>query len=121
MEDQKTNWRVRLHLILEEPTTSRAATAFGIFSAFAILVQVVVIMLESGSFGALGDTCEGEDANCSLNEYDAADITLSVLFTVELVLRSICVQNFKKQCLMSVFWWADLLQPQTPTLEPPSP
>ena len=114
-EEQKTNWRVRLYLILEEPSTSRAAMVYAVASALMILLQVVIIMLESGAFGAQGVTCiEGDSTagqedtkTCALTEYDVADICLSVLFTVELVLRSICATSMR-ELTTSVFWWIDL-------------
>ena len=118
LEEQKTNWRVWLYLILEEPRTSNTAMVFAVVSALMILLQVVTIMMESGSFGAEGVTCvEGEtttpvggqedDATCALTEYDVADICLTALFTVELVLRSICATSMR-ELTYSVFWWIDL-------------
>ena len=107
-EEQKTNWRVWLYLILEEPSTSSAATVFAVASALMILLQVVTIMLESGSFGAQGVTCvEDDETTCALTPYDITDICLSVLFTVELVLRSICATSMR-ELTTSVFWWIDL-------------
>ena len=120
--EQKTSWRVRLYLILEEPSTSRAAMVFAVGSALMILLQVVTIMLETGSFGAQGLTCvSGEDeTTCTQSEYDILDYTLSVLFTVELILRSICA-NSMRELTMSVFWWIDHFQPNNSPSPPPPP
>ena len=107
-EEQKTNWRVWLYLILEEPSTSRAAMVFAVVSALMILLQVLTIMMESGSFGVLASMC-GDEPNCTTEDFWAftvADISLSVLFTIELVLRSICA-NSVKELRTSVFWWID--------------
>ena len=111
-EAQKTNWRVWLYLILEEPSTSRAAMVFAVVSALMILLQVLTIMMESGSFGVLESMCGRKGVpkpNCTTEDFWAftvADISLSVLFTIELVLRSICA-NSVKELRTSVFWWID--------------
>ena len=107
-EEQKTNWRVWLYLILEEPSTSRAAMVFAVVSALMILLQVLTIMMESGSFGVLESMC-GDKPNCTTEDFWAfkiADYSLSGLFTIELVLRSICA-NSLKELRTSVFWWID--------------
>ena len=99
-----------LYLILEEPSTSRAAMVFAVVNALMILLQVLTIMMESGSFGVLASMCE-DGANCTTEDFWAftvADICLSVLFTIELALRSICAKSVR-ELRTSVFWWIDLL------------
>ena len=99
-----------LYLILEEPSTSRAAMVFAVVNALMILLQVLTIMMESGSFGVLASMCE-DGANCTTEDFWAftvADICLSVLFTIELALRSICAKSVR-ELRTSVFWWIDFL------------
>ena len=97
-KEQKNNWRLRILLILEEPDTSHVAQAFAWISACAIVAQVILIMLETGSFDA-------PDDGAADRRYRQADIVLSILFTIELVMRTVttpCNVLYK-----SFFWWID--------------
>ena len=97
---QRYSWRLRIRLILEEPDTSRAAKAFAWISAVAIVAQVILIMLETGSFGA-------PEEGVAERRYERADLVLSVLFTIELVMRTATTPCNK--LWQSVFWWIDVV------------
>lgn len=100
---QKYNFRLRLQLILEEPSTSRLALAVAYCSAAMIFAQVVLIMLETGAWGAKGSD-EAEE------RYKVADYVMSITFTVELVLRTYAATGSGwRDVLRSFFWWVDVI------------
>ena len=98
--EQQRNWRLRIQLILDEPDTSRAAMAFAWISAIAIVAQVILIMLETGSFDA-------PEEGVAERRYERADIVLSILFTIELVMRTVTTPC--REIWRSLFWWIDLV------------
>merc|ERR1712159_747961 len=86
-------FRVRLHLLLDEPNSSPAAKALSAFCGVNILVSTLIIVLETMISGPRSK----QPANI-LAVWQALEVYFTVLFTVELVLR---------------FWVADALGTQT--------
>lgn len=92
-----TPWRARLHEIIYEADTP-AGKAFDVALIFLILISVLVVMLES-------IRSVGEQHGALLR---GIEWTLTVLFTLEYVLRVICVGRPLKY-MRSMFGLVDVL------------
>ena len=52
-----SDWRLHLQLFLDDPSRSLAARAFSLAITAAILAQALLMMVETGSWGAVPDDC----------------------------------------------------------------
>ena len=93
------DWRLHLQLFLEDWQSSLGAFLFSLAATLAIFAQVVMMLLETNSFGlrSLDD--------CALWLTGWA---LTGAFTVELILRTISKRSVGEMCL-SAYWWVDVV------------
>jgi hypothetical protein len=92
--------RLQLQLFLDDPSSSRVAAAFTLCVSAAIIVQVVTMMLRSGSFNVV----RTDSLISALNNVDMA---LTILFTIELLLFALSRRKLS-ELLSAWLWWIDL-------------
>jgi len=93
-----SDWRLHLQLFLDDPSRSLAARAFSLAITAAILAQALLMMVETGSWGAVPDDCATW----------VAGWVLTAFFSVELVLVTISKRNVSEM-FSSPYWWVDLI------------
>jgi len=109
--EQSSDWRLRLQLFLESPTSSRGATAFFSLVTLCICTQVGLMFVHSGSFSIvcgdnIDDTPFHESNQCEVHVYYVY-FFLSLTFSVELFLRTISKRSMRELC--HFLWWVDLV------------